>query len=106
VRTNISCNLGRCRNLRIESFDHLVREQRDELAPLQLMVSRSQGRIAGYRIGRDQSGGNWSEVIGRPNVRIGSGRRFGAIMRNLRSTPVTRPSGGRADGLLCAITGH
>jgi hypothetical protein len=33
VRTNISCNLGRCRNIRIESFDHLVRKQRDELAP-------------------------------------------------------------------------
>src|SRR5262249_50103736 len=37
-------------------------EQRDELAPFQLIelhsVPTSQGRITGYRIGEDQSGGN------------------------------------------------
>jgi hypothetical protein len=37
-------------------------EQRDELAPFQLVglhwSTASQGKIAGYRIGKDQSGGN------------------------------------------------
>jgi len=39
---------------------HSAAEQRDELAALQVIELHSvpsQGRIAGYRIGRDQSGG-------------------------------------------------
>src|SRR5262245_3125794 len=46
-------------------------EQRDELAPFQLIelhaVPTSQGRIIGYRIGEDQSGGNEtiSQSVGR-----------------------------------------
>ncbi|MGA7344364.1 MAG: hypothetical protein WBY01_02240, partial [Pseudolabrys sp.] len=39
--------------------------QRDELAPLYLIelhsVPVSQGRLVGYPIGEDQSGGYWSE---------------------------------------------
>jgi hypothetical protein len=46
-------------------------EQRDELAPFQLVelhsVPASQGRITGYRIGEDQSGGN--ETILQPAIR-------------------------------------
>ncbi len=42
--------------------DRRAAEQRDELAPFQLVdlhsVPVSQGRIAGYRIGEDQSAGN------------------------------------------------
>jgi hypothetical protein len=36
---------------------------------------------------------------------LGQGRRFGATAHNLRSTPVSRPSGGSTAGLLSAITG-
>jgi hypothetical protein len=42
--------------------DRRAAEQRDEFAPFQLIELHSvpvrQGRIAGYRIGEDQSGGN------------------------------------------------
>jgi hypothetical protein len=43
-------------------------EQSDELAPFQLielhLVPPSQGRIAGYRIDEDQSGGNGTVLLG------------------------------------------
>jgi hypothetical protein len=43
-------------------------EQRDELAPFQLIelhpLPASQGRIAGYRIGEDQSGGIGTIKVG------------------------------------------
>jgi hypothetical protein len=43
-------------------------EQRDEFAPFQLIewhsIPASQGRIAGYRIGEGQSGGNGTVLLG------------------------------------------
>jgi hypothetical protein len=43
-------------------------EQRDELATFQLievhLVPASQGRLGGYRIGEDQSGGNETVLLG------------------------------------------
>jgi len=44
-------------------------EQRDELAASQFIelhsIPASQGRIAGYRIGQDQSGDIWQGTAGR-----------------------------------------
>jgi hypothetical protein len=50
------------RLLRDAASGHAAAAQRDEVAPSQLVelhsVPASQGWIAGYRIGSDQSGGN------------------------------------------------
>jgi hypothetical protein len=52
-------------HLREEQRACRAAEQRDELAAFQLIelhsIPASQGRIAGYRIGEDQSGGNGND---------------------------------------------
>ena len=69
----------------------LAAEQRDELAAFQLIelhsVPASQGRITGYRIGRDQSAGTQAVIQPdsrwhcAPEVRSGSKLRHGADVR-------------------------
>jgi len=62
-------------------------EQRYEVAPFQLIelhsVPASQGRITGYRIGQDQSGGN--ETILRPVGRSLSSRWYCSILFSMEN---------------------
>jgi hypothetical protein len=60
----------RLRTDRERPGDRRSADQRDELAPIQLIqlhpVPASQGQIAGYRIASDQSAGSWKARHDKP----------------------------------------
>jgi hypothetical protein len=107
--------------------DRRAAEQRDELASFQLIewhsIPASQDRIAGYRIGRDRSGGNGTilQLVSRwrdrplsrdwpPKTREPRWTRVGAPTWSLRTAPLakkTRRGGDGSYGLTApGLNGH